>query len=58
VRHEDKALSAKFSPDGKRVLTASEDMTAQNWDAETSKPLGACCAIMALSWARGIQRAC
>lgn len=32
--------SAKFSPDGRRLVTASEDNTAQVWDALTGKPEG------------------
>ena len=32
--------SAAFSPDGKRIVTASEDSTARLWDAETGKPIG------------------
>ena len=32
--------SASFSPDGKRVVTASADKTARVWDAETGKPVG------------------
>src|ERR1700722_329952 len=31
---------ASFSPDGKRVVTASEDHTARIWDADTGKPVG------------------
>jgi WD40 repeat protein len=32
--------SAVFSPDGKRVLTASRDKTARLWDAATGKQMG------------------
>jgi WD40 repeat protein len=32
-------LSAAFSPDGSRVVTASADQTARVWDAATGKPL-------------------
>jgi WD40 repeat protein len=31
--------SAQFSPDGKRILTASDDKTARLWDAKTGKPI-------------------
>ena len=33
-------MSAAFSPDGKRIVTASADKTARLWDAETGKPIG------------------
>ena len=33
-------MSAAFSPDGKRIVTASRDKTARLWDAETGKPIG------------------
>ena len=31
--------TAKFSPDGRRIVTASADQTARIWDADTAKPL-------------------
>ena len=30
---------ARFNPDGSRIVTASEDMTARIWDAATAKPI-------------------
>ncbi|MGA2442592.1 MAG: protein kinase, partial [Tepidisphaeraceae bacterium] len=39
-RHNGSAMSASFSPDGKWVITANDDDTAQVWDAATGKPLG------------------
>jgi hypothetical protein len=38
--HEGSVISAVFSADGKRIVTASEDKTARLWDGETGKPIG------------------
>ena len=38
--HQGEVWSAAFSPDGTRVVTASDDNTAQIWDAATGKSLG------------------
>jgi len=34
MKHEAAVRSAKFSPDSKRIVTASEDKTARIWDAQ------------------------
>ena len=39
MRHGAAVISAQFSPDGQRVVTASVD-TAQLWDALSGKPIG------------------
>ncbi|MBA2592259.1 MAG: hypothetical protein H0U97_08375 [Gammaproteobacteria bacterium] len=40
MTHAGEVASASFSPDGKRVVTASWDKTARVWDADTGKPVG------------------
>ena len=37
--HEDRVLSAAFSPDGLRIVTASADRTARVWDAASGAEL-------------------
>jgi hypothetical protein len=38
--HSKQVYSAQFSPDGRRVVTASRDWTARVWDVATGKPIG------------------
>ena len=37
--HDGAVMSAAFSPDGRRIVTASGDQTARIWDAATATPL-------------------
>src|SRR5204863_189768 len=37
--HDGPVLYAEFSPDGRRVVTASADNTARVWDTSTGKPI-------------------
>ena len=39
VGHNGTLFTAEFSPNGKRIVTASEDFTARIWDAETGNEL-------------------
>jgi WD40 repeat protein len=41
LQHQSSVASAAFSPDGRRVVTASLDNTARVWEADTGKPVGA-----------------
>ena len=38
--HQGAVLSAAYSPDGSKIVTASEDHTARIWDAHTGQQLG------------------
>ena len=40
MRHGGHMRIARFSPDGKKVLTAGDDRTARIWDAATGKQIG------------------
>ncbi len=40
MKHHGAINTACFSPDGKQVLTASQDSSAQLWDAESGAPIG------------------
>ena len=40
MKHEGSVASAAFSPDGTRIVTASNDKTARLWDAATGAPIG------------------
>jgi WD40 repeat protein len=41
LRHTAALQAARFSPDGRRVVTASHDGTARVWDSHTGEPVGA-----------------
>ena len=39
LQHVNRVNSAQFSPDGKHIVTASDDNTARVWDAKTGEPV-------------------
>jgi roadblock/LC7 domain-containing protein len=39
-KHQGPVVAVAFSPDGKKILTGSDDDTARLWDAATGQPLG------------------
>lgn len=39
LKHDNSVASGRFSPDGTRILTTSDDDTARLWDASTGAPL-------------------
>jgi hypothetical protein len=41
MKHQSAVLSARFSSDGRRVATASDDRTARVWDGVNGQPLSA-----------------
>jgi WD40 repeat protein len=40
IQHESSIRRAVFSPNGKRLITASHDRTARVWDVDTGRPIG------------------
>ena len=49
-------MSAAFSGDGKRVVTASDDNTARIWDAESGKEIAVLKGHTGAVNERGVQR--
>ncbi|MCY2991069.1 MAG: WD40 repeat domain-containing protein [Planctomycetota bacterium] len=56
LRHEGSVLSAGFSPDGARVVTASEDQTARVWDVPVAVERDEIAQISSnvIAWARAV----
>jgi WD40 repeat protein len=50
LQHDRPVLMVRWSPDGRRVITASEDGTARVWDAATGAAIGAPLAHPAGRW--------
>lgn len=50
LSHDGPVLMVRWSPDGRRVITASEDATARVWDAATGAVIGAPLAHPAGRW--------
>lgn len=40
LQHGGRVFQAEFSPDGRRIVTASADLTARVWEAATGDPVG------------------
>jgi WD40 repeat protein len=47
--------SAAFSPDGRRIVTASDDMTARIWDAATGKEIAVLSGNEGLGWSAALN---
>ena len=39
IGHDDEVESAEYSPNGRRIVTASWDETTKVWDAQSGQPL-------------------